>query len=154
MKKQLSIVLTVLVFSNILYFNSNLLFHLQTISGFGNESFLECPATIVTAYYRMKSKHSVEEYNSWMSNMLSLQDCMVIFTAPDTVEQIQSHRDPGLYPQTIIIPIELNQTFAYQLLTEEEWKHQAMILTLKQCNESLWTMDIVTYLLGGLCSFK
>ena len=62
-----------------------------------------------------------------MANMLSLQDCMVIFTSPDTVDQIKSHRDPLLYPQTIIIPVELNQTFAYNLLTEEEWSHQESI---------------------------
>ena len=62
-----------------------------------------------------------------MANMLSLQDCMVIFTSPDTVDLIKSHRDPLLYPQTIIIPVELNQTFAYNLLTEEEWSHQESI---------------------------
>ena len=68
-----------------------------------------------------------EEYDSWMSNMLSLQDCMVIFTSPDTVDLIQSHRDPLQYPQTVIIPVELNQTLAYNLLTEEEWAHQESI---------------------------
>ena len=66
-----------------------------------------------------------EEYESWMGNMLSLQDCMVIFTAPDTVDLIQSHRVN--YPQTVIIPLELNQTMAYNLLTEEEWSQQEHI---------------------------
>ena len=66
-----------------------------------------------------------EEYESWMGNMLSLQDCMVIFTAPDTVDLIQSHRVN--YPQTVIITLELNQTMAYNLLTEEEWSQQEHI---------------------------
>ena len=44
-----------------------------------------CNVTIVTAYYRMKSKHSYEEYLSWMSNFLTLQDCMVIFTEQEFV---------------------------------------------------------------------
>ena len=39
-----------------------------------------CKTTIVTAYYKMRSKHSYEEYLSWMSNMLTFTDCMVIFT--------------------------------------------------------------------------
>ena len=52
---------------------------------------------------------------------------MIIFTAPDTVDLIQSHRDPERYPQTIIIPVDLNKTFSYQLLTEEQWHHQESI---------------------------
>ena len=39
-----------------------------------------CKTTIVTAYYKMRSKHSYEEYVSWISNMLTFTDCMVIFT--------------------------------------------------------------------------
>ena len=45
-----------------------------------------CNATIVTAYFKMRSKHSHEEYVSWMSNMLTLKDCMLIFTQPELVE--------------------------------------------------------------------
>ena len=44
-----------------------------------------CNATIVTAYYKMRSKHSHEEYVSWMSNMLTFRDCMVIFTEENLV---------------------------------------------------------------------
>ena len=44
-----------------------------------------CSATIVTAYYKMRSKHSHEEYVSWMSNMLTFRDCMVIFTEENLV---------------------------------------------------------------------
>ena len=44
-----------------------------------------CNATIVTAYYKMRSKHSHEEYISWMSNMLTFRDCMVIFTEENLV---------------------------------------------------------------------
>merc|ERR1719237_403548 len=47
-----------------------------------------CNATIVTAYFKMRSKHSHEEYLSWMSNMLTLKDCMVIFTQPELVETL------------------------------------------------------------------
>ena len=66
-----------------------------------------CNVTIVTAYYRMNSKHSNEEYLSWMSNFLTLQDCMVIFTQPDFVSTIQMLR-PADY-LTIIKAMELNQ---------------------------------------------
>ena len=34
------------------------------------EEHAHCEATIVTAYFKMRSKHTYEEYISWMSNML------------------------------------------------------------------------------------
>ena len=68
-----------------------------------------CNVTIVTAYYRMSSKHSNEEYLSWMTNFLTLQDCMVIFTQEDFVSSIQILR-PAYY-QTIINSMELNQEY-------------------------------------------
>ena len=70
-----------------------------------------CNVTIVTAYYSMRSKHSKAEYLSWMSNFLSLQDCMVIFTQKDFVSTIQSLRPAFYQNQTIIISIELNQEY-------------------------------------------
>ena len=33
----------------------------------------KCNATIVTAYFRMPSKHTFEEYVDWMSNMLGMK---------------------------------------------------------------------------------
>ena len=53
-------------------------------------SWEQCNSTLITAYYNIKSKHSHEQYVEWMSNMLTLQDCMVIFTDPDMEETIRS----------------------------------------------------------------
>ena len=55
---------------------------------------LTCNTTIVSAYYKIKSKHSYEEYLSWMVNFLSLRDCMVIFIQPDLKETILTLRPP------------------------------------------------------------
>ena len=35
-------------------------------------------STIVTAYFDIKSKYSSSVYDTWMANMLSLQDLMII----------------------------------------------------------------------------
>ena len=59
----------------------------------------------------MNSKHSEDEYLSWMSNFLTLQDCMVIFTLQDFVSTIQILRPAYYHNQTIIISIELNQEY-------------------------------------------
>ena len=61
-----------------------------------------CEATIVTAYFRMVSKHSHDEYLSWMRNMLTLRDCVVVFTQSDLVDTIRSIR-PVFYPTRIIV---------------------------------------------------
>jgi len=47
--------------------------------------------TVVTSYFRIKSKHSRNEYNTWMRNILSMQDAMVIFTTPEEEERIKSY---------------------------------------------------------------
>ena len=60
-----------------------------------------CEATIVTAYFRMSSKHSHDEYLAWMTNMLSLRDCVVVFTQSDLVDTIKRLR-PAFYPTRII----------------------------------------------------
>ena len=66
-----------------------------------------CPATLVTAYYNIKSKYSHQVYLDYMENFLTFQDCMVIFTSHDMVETIREMR-PSSYP-TVIIPLDLNQ---------------------------------------------
>ena len=61
-------------------------------------------STIVTAYFRIRSKHKGSEYDQWMSNFLSIQDNMVIFTEPDMVEKIQAMRSSfGHLNKTIIV---------------------------------------------------
>ena len=40
-----------------------------------------CEVTLVTSYFDIPSKHSADEYRDWMSNLLSLDACMVIATA-------------------------------------------------------------------------
>ena len=74
-----------------------------TISGIYpvDHSHDSCEATIVTAYFRMASKHSHEEYLAWMGNVLSLRDCVVVFTQSDLVDTIRRLR-PVWYPTRII----------------------------------------------------
>merc|ERR1719357_1310890 len=56
------------------------------------ESPAICNATLISAFYHIKSKHSYEEYLTWMINFLSLTDCMVIFTKSDMVPTIRAIR--------------------------------------------------------------
>jgi hypothetical protein len=48
--------------------------------------------TIVTAYYRIESKHSDDEYDHWISNIMSITDPMIIFTSEDLAPNLKRQR--------------------------------------------------------------
>lgn len=82
----------------------------------------KCNSTIISAYYKIKSKHSYEEYLSWMTNFLTIQDCMVVFVQPDQEYTIRTLRPPA-YP-TIIIPRLVESFLVSTLVTSKEWEKQ------------------------------
>lgn len=83
---------------------------------------------IVTAYFRVKSKYADETYErDWMGNMLSLEDCMVIFCEEHMVEsmlQARAHRP------TIVLSIPLDHLPMAQYIGAHHdtsiafWQHQ------------------------------
>ena len=82
----------------------------------------QCNSTIISAYYKIESKHSFEEYLSWMINFLSLKDCMVIFVQPDLAEIISSLRPPS-YP-ALVIPRPWKSFLVNRILTDQQWMKQ------------------------------
>lgn len=92
--------------------------------------------TLVTAYFRAKSKYPSSKYDEWMQNMMSLKDPLVIFTQPDLVEMMSNLRaDPSL--STVIIPCTLddlpvsklksNSSFIRMGKSLSFWEHQLEI---------------------------
>eukprot|EP00928_Gymnodinium_smaydae_P022535 TRINITY_DN18894_c1_g3_i1.p1 TRINITY_DN18894_c1_g3~~TRINITY_DN18894_c1_g3_i1.p1 ORF type:complete len:373 (-),score=27.26 TRINITY_DN18894_c1_g3_i1:287-1405(-) len=89
-------------------------------------------STIVTAYFRVKSKASPETYNNWMKNSLSIQDPMVIFTSEDMVENIRALRADHAN-KTVIVEMSLDDVpFAKlrgrnkDMNSSEFWQDQLM----------------------------
>jgi hypothetical protein len=80
-------------------------------------------STVVTAYFTVKSKHATEKYLNWMSNMLSLQDAMIIFSSPEMVETMQLLRRHAAN-RTVIIPFDLNQVELVQTYDNKFWQEQ------------------------------
>ena len=62
-----------------------------------------CNSTLITAYYKIPSKHSHTKYTTWMTNFLSLPDCMVIFVEPGLEGLVRALRPVALHPYTLII---------------------------------------------------
>ena len=66
-------------------------------------SYPNCSSTLVTAYYKIPSKHSHTKYTTWMTNFLSLPDCLVVFVEPDLEGLVRALRPASLHPYTLII---------------------------------------------------
>ena len=73
----------------------------STVINNEQETVKTCNATIVTAYFKIPSKHTSEEYIQWMENFLTLKDCMVIFTHVEMTKIIGDRR-PQIYPTKIV----------------------------------------------------
>jgi len=82
--------------------------------------------TVVTCYYKFPSKHSTQEYDSWMNNFLNNFDCnLVVFTSPDLVDYIKSKRNKFINKTLIILEaIESNEIY---LKYKDEWDYQYSI---------------------------
>merc|ERR1712012_49133 len=57
-------------------------FNLDTLTSITSSKPLVTPATttIITAYYKLRSKHSHEEFLDWMVQLLQTTDLLVIYT--------------------------------------------------------------------------
>jgi len=79
--------------------------------------------TVVTCYYKIKSKHSHDDYDRWITNFLSNISCnLVIFTSRDLIEYIKEKRLRFL-DKTVIIPIEYEELPVYKLY-KDLWEVQ------------------------------
>jgi hypothetical protein len=80
-------------------------------------------STIVTAYFEIPSKHSSGEYKRWITNMLSLQDAMVIYTTPDMVDTFRGLRKHAS-TLTHIVPMQLEDTKMATSYSAAFWQAQ------------------------------
>ena len=81
------------------------------------------PNTVVTGYFRVSSKYNPGKYDGWMSNMLSLQDHMIIFTQQDLVEPIKQMRSHAL-DKTVIVVMKLDDLPIGKAFPIEFWESQ------------------------------
>ena len=73
-----------------------------------------CNNTVVSAYYSIPSKHSHQQYLAWMTNFLTIPDCLVVFVAPEVAEEVRALRPPSL--PTLLIPRPLRSSKVRALL--------------------------------------
>jgi hypothetical protein len=84
-------------------------------------------STVVTCYYKIKSKHTFEKYDEWISIFLTNIDCnLFIFTSPDLKDYLLEKRQGILREKTFIICIELNDLYLSQKYLNK-WNYQYSI---------------------------
>lgn len=91
-----------------------------------SEDLTTSPSSIVTGYFRIPSKHSSSKYDSWMKNMLSLQDPMIVFTQAEMVDKIRGFRQHALN-RTVIVELELEELPITKMGDADFWPHQLEI---------------------------
>ena len=96
--------------------------------------------TLVTAYYKIKSKHSKRRYIRWMKFTLQLNRSMIIFSSKDFMEKIKEIRPKYLHNKTIFIELEITDFYSYKnyindfnktyKIDTEKWRHHSVELYL------------------------
>ena len=112
-KKHKNIILKLSIkkyFFIILFISYFLLFHLTNY----NDKFHKDDLTIVSAYYKMKSKHSSEQYLEWISNFVLLNKSLVFFTSKEFMPIIKKLRPKELYYKTKFIELEIEDFYTYK----------------------------------------
>ena len=72
----------------------------------GTTPQIKSHSTVVTGFFPIKSKHSIDSYMEWMGTMLGLNDAMIIFTSPDMVDNMTKLRQHAVN-RTVVIGLEL-----------------------------------------------
>ena len=70
--------------------------------------------TLVSAYFKIPSKHSVSDYNNWISNFLKINHTLVFFVDALYYEKIISKRSPEFRNKTIWIKAKITDFYAYK----------------------------------------
>ena len=90
-----------------------------------DDSLVQSSNAVVTAYYRLPSKHPYSKYDRWMRNFLSIEDPLVVFTQSNMVDRIKKRRIHATN-RTVIVECELDQ-LPIRLLGDDFWDHQLQI---------------------------
>ena len=106
-----------------------------------DEMGLENSVTVVTAYYRIKSKHDSRKYDKWIHNLLLNvgQSCrMVIFTSPDLVQYMNTICKKNIKgAEFTVISMPIKDFMIVQQYPSSVWSHQFSLDPQKACGRTV-----------------
>ena len=82
-------------------------------------NFSQDDVTLVTAYYRFRSKHRISIYNQWMKNLLKINKSMIFFLEKSNFKKILYKRPKEYLNKTIWVFANINEFYTYKNFYEE-----------------------------------
>jgi len=79
-------------------------------------------ATVVTAFYEIKSKFTPQKYWNWISDFCKIECNLVIYTSPNLVDRLKEMRKEFL-DKTIIVPLSFQKLYHYKFIEEYKKHH-------------------------------
>jgi len=70
--------------------------------------------TLVSAYFRIKSKSKYSEYLNWISNIVLLNKSFVFYTNKEFMPILKEMRPKELHYKTVFIEIEMEEFYSYK----------------------------------------
>ena len=70
--------------------------------------------TIVSAYYKIKSKRRPRQYKDWLKNFIIINKSIVFFTNKKLMPKIKKMRPKELYNKTVFLSAEIEEFYSYK----------------------------------------
>ena len=84
-----------------------------------NVHYQQDEVTIISAYYKVKSKHKPRDYFDWIRNFMLLNKSIVFFASNKIIPRLKSFRPKDFENKTIFIATEMEDFFSYQNFHDE-----------------------------------
>ena len=97
-----------------LFYISNLIYINNFIKKYKQDDL-----TLVSAYYRIKSKHLPEEYLKWINNLVLLNKSFVFFTNKEFMPTLKKIRPKEYHYKTVFIEIEIENFYTFKKFYQE-----------------------------------
>ena len=82
-------------------------------------NFSQDDVTLVTAYYRFRSKHRIFYYNEWMRNFLRINKSIIFFLEKSSFKKILYKRPKEYLNKTIWVFASIDEFYTYKNFYEE-----------------------------------
>jgi hypothetical protein len=90
-----------------------------------NLEYKQDDLTIVSCYYKVKSKHKPREYLDWINNLVKLNKSIVFFGNEKSIRLLKRMRPKKFHYKTIFNTLEISEFYSYKNFIKEftaSWK--------------------------------
>lgn len=108
-----------------------------------------CNITFVSAYFKLDSKHDVNEYKNWLSNFFSIEMCLVFFY--DDISNVAQYKNASLIHR-VFIHVNLDRVaLNFFNKTTDWWNDQTLLdpeIHIHKSYKLYWIWGLKSYFLN------